>query len=645
MTIQHELPEQLQVKVNKGKQNSYFGLKLWQLTIIKLCFMLLPFSSARDVVTSKINVISLFGSGHICGSSGHHATYIALPEMSTCDWEDSRTINVENILATPFFPRTFSDTVEAYECQVEITSVTTFMGFFVTKSVLNRDKYYKKLNVRECWQEMANLEDKESELVALGHDTFTNDTTTFQVNYYWCCKEHVFIRYRMILQKIKVRMNYHTGYVVSSAYSIEGFLMENNYCELSTVTVIWKTNVNDSCHLKEGNQVLGQCMGNADLKTFAMVSEIGQFAVSGKIEVIHKYGFNLYETNEGMYIRIDQANITAAMAKRLRHGDHPIRTTSDIPLISFVARELEDLVYSLYRKLWLSICYLTQQRVIYINHLATNPQQAYLAARMLMRTNNIMAHSAGQYLSAYECDKLDEYHIRESAKCYKSIPIHYQQYRTEFKRFLLPATKDIIIADSEIPCSKPVQMFMITKPMNKSSEIYVWNGSHLLPTTINYTVTIHIVQQIRNITYLQLMSSHVVDTALENSDILSELTNEATNMMLAFAHVTNIDMVTLDTETLKNAASSSVSAIKSSVTTVISHVYPLVEWLHKTICAIVIILLLIIIIIIGVKMLNCIQEKKKEKNILRLVESLNTTTKKIMNKLKILDCKVYILLH
>ena len=46
-------------------------------------------------------------------------------------------------------------------------------------------------------------------------------------------------------------------------------------------------------------------MGNADLKTFAMVSEIGQFAVSGKIEVIHKCGFNLYETNEGMYIRID----------------------------------------------------------------------------------------------------------------------------------------------------------------------------------------------------------------------------------------------------------------------------------------------------------------------------------------------------
>ena len=109
-------------------------------------------------------------------------------------------------------------------------------------------------------------------------------------------------------------------------------------------------------------------MGNHDLKSFTMVSEIGQFAVSGKRIPIYQCGYDLYETNEGIFIRIDQANITAAMAKRLRHGDHPVRTTSDIPLISFVAHELEDLIYTLYRKSWLNICYLTQQRVIYINH-------------------------------------------------------------------------------------------------------------------------------------------------------------------------------------------------------------------------------------------------------------------------------------
>ena len=76
-----------------------------------------------------------------------------------------------------------------------------------------------------------------------------------------------------------------------------------------------------------------------------------------------------------MYIPVDQANITTAMAERFRHGDHPVRTTSVIPLISFVAHKLENLVYILYRKSWLSLRYLTQQRAFYIrNHLATNPQ-------------------------------------------------------------------------------------------------------------------------------------------------------------------------------------------------------------------------------------------------------------------------------
>ena len=99
---------------------------------------------------------------------------------------------------------------------------------------------------------------------------------------------------------------------------------------------------------------------------------------------------------------------------------------------------MEDLIYTLYRKSWLNICYLTQQRVIYIDHLASNPQQAYLAARMLMRTTNIMAHPAGQYLSAYECDKIEEYYLHTATdKCYKSIPIRYHQHQKEFKRFFL----------------------------------------------------------------------------------------------------------------------------------------------------------------------------------------------------------------
>ena len=634
INIQNIIPEKTQAKVNKGNRSGYFGLKLWQLTVIMLYFMLLPFSSASNVVTSDIDLGTLSGPGHICGSAGHHTMYIDLPEIPSCIWEDPRTKNVENVLITPFFPRTFSDPIKAYGCQVEITTVTTFMGFFGTKSVLNRDKTYRKLNVRECWEEMSNLNEGISTLKAIGHDTFTNDTSSFQTNYFWCCKEHVLTRYRLIIQKMKVRINFHNKHVVSSTFKMEGCLMEHNYCELPTVTIVWTVNSNDTCPLQEGNQVLGQCMGNHDLKSFTMVSEIGQFAVSGKRIPIYQCGYDLYETNEGIFIRIDQANITAAMAKRLRYGDHPVRTTSDIPLISFVAHELEDLIYTLYRKSWLNICYLTQQRVIYINHLASNPQQAYLAARMLMRTTNIMAHPAGQYLSAYECDKIEEYYLHTATdKCYKSIPIRYHQHQKEFKRFILPATNDIILADSEIHCSRPIQMFLKSKSGNHKTEVYVWNGSHLMLTTLNNTVTVQLVEQIPNITYLQLMASRVVDTAFENTDILTELTAETTNMMLALAHVTNIDIVTLDSEMLVHAVSSTVTAIRTTVGNVISHAYPFLTWIYKIFCILTFIVVFIIVVFIVFKFWNFIQKRRTEAGILRFVETLNTNAGKNENEI------------
>ena len=141
--------------------------------------MLLPFSSASDVVISETDRGSLFCPGHICGNSGHHTMYIALSDIPSCVWEDPRTKNVENVQITPFVPRTFSDDIKAYGCQVAITTVTAFMGFFETKSVLNGEKMYRKLNVRECWEELSNFDVGVSSLKAVGHDTYKNDTLLF----------------------------------------------------------------------------------------------------------------------------------------------------------------------------------------------------------------------------------------------------------------------------------------------------------------------------------------------------------------------------------------------------------------------------------------------------------------------------------
>ena len=343
-----------------------------------------------------------------------------------------------------FFPITFSDSIQAYGFQIEKRSIRTYMGFWGTKSVSQRERVYSNVNPTFCMEVTKEFKKHTLKLVEIGHDLYTNDSLPAAIEkFYWCCQEHYLARYCLIIRKTLIRFNHHNNRIVSSAYNMEG-CEDQQFCTLSTVTAVWHTAINYTCPLKEGNQVLAQCMGNSDLIKFTIVSETCMFAVSGKRQKVKICNFDLYATNEGIYIRIDQANITAAMARKIRYGDYPVRTTSDIPLISFVAHELEDLAYSLYRNFWINICYLTQQRVIHIHQMAKNPQQAYLAARMLIRTPNIMAHPAGLFLSAHECDSVETYYLRNTNKCYNSIPIHYKQHLKEFDRFLLPATLDII---------------------------------------------------------------------------------------------------------------------------------------------------------------------------------------------------------
>ena len=42
---------------------------------------------------------------------------------------------------------------------------------------------YRKL-LRECWKEMSNLQKGVSNLKAIGHNMFANDTSPFQINYF-----------------------------------------------------------------------------------------------------------------------------------------------------------------------------------------------------------------------------------------------------------------------------------------------------------------------------------------------------------------------------------------------------------------------------------------------------------------------------
>jgi hypothetical protein len=362
----------------KNRQTT--GSKLWHLLTLTLMLVIMQTTNATTEsrkITTQENLGKLLGPAHVCGSTGHFATYIEIPDLPTCEWEDPRTKIVENILTTPFFPRTFSDSIKAHACRVEIEFIRTIMGFWGTKSILQRGRDYRKLDANDCIKEATYLENGISKLKETGHNIFVNDTSILKEEYHWCCKEKLFIRYRLILQQIKIRFNFHTRRLITSNFATDDCYIDQTYCDQPTVTIIWKTNITTICPLQEGNQVIGQCLGNQDLTKFTVVSEVGQFAVTGFRKSKQICGYDLYETLEGLFLRIDQANMTIAMKKAYeREHQHPLYTTNELATISFVAQELENLIYDLYRKTWLNICYLTQQRLIWIKQLANNPQQA-----------------------------------------------------------------------------------------------------------------------------------------------------------------------------------------------------------------------------------------------------------------------------
>jgi hypothetical protein len=357
---------------------------------------------------------------------------------------------------------------------------------------------------------------------------------------------------------------------------------------------------------------------------WTLVSDIGQFSVTGSLkEKTEICGHTLYSTDENIYVRIDEVNITSTMAGRIRQNIHPLRTTNEIGMLNYLARETEDLAYNLYKKSWIQICYLTQQKIIWIQHLANNREQAYLAARMLLRLPNIYAIPAGQFLSAYECELVEEYYLKPSEKCYKSIPIYYKQYEKEHVRYLLPS-RDLALLDVELSCHIPIKQYWKSNETDINGKVYIWNGT-TLNTGFIHATTIQLVQQVPNITYLHLLSTRLTDTVTESLDILTELSSSSANMMLSMAHMSNIDMVTLDSEMLMQAASTTVSTVRNTVKSVINQVYPFLAWIHKIICIAIIAIIVVFILVISLRIYNIFQERKTKSNITNFIKTLDST--------------------
>jgi hypothetical protein len=395
-------------------------------------------------------------------------------------------------------------------------------------------------------------------------------------------------------------------------------------CELPTVTIIWKADVKQICSVQEGGQVVARRIHDDYQGKWTLLSEEAQLAVSGEWQVKKICEQNLYETDQGLFIRWDEMNKTVKLVHKINKDWNHMRATNMIAMMSFVAIELENIMYDLFRKSWIDICHLYQQKWIWIEYLASNTQTAYLAARLLLRENHIMAFPAGQLLTAHECDVITEFYWRPTSACYKSIPITYKQYEKELHRFLLPTTMDIIQMDAEIPCSKPIQVYLISNDTN-NSQLYMFNGSVIMTSEIKY-INVQLMENAPNLTYLHLLSARIVDMTAENFDILTDIASATTQMILALAHVTNVDMVSLDSEMLIQAATKSAVAVKTSISSIIDHVYPLWHFIYNLILYGIIFMILIMIIIIIVKCRLYFKKRETKQNISKFLQNLSSVT-------------------
>ena len=107
-------------------------------------------------------------------------------------------------------------------------------------------------------------------------------------------------------------------------------------------------------------------------------------------------------------------------------------STTNTGLLAYVAHQMQDMMVELFKTNYLNICRLNQERIIYLHHLASQPNTAYLASRMLLKSENVMGYASGQLLTTYQCKAITDYYLHETSQCYKTIPVAYRNHNTIF---------------------------------------------------------------------------------------------------------------------------------------------------------------------------------------------------------------------
>ena len=225
---------------------------------------------------------------------------------------------------------------------------------------------------------------------------------------------------------MEIKFKFRTGGVVSTEYRMHNCSLKYNYCEQSDAIIVWHTTDDMLCKIQQGKTVLAQRMRDEKRRGWMMTSDMGQFTLT--VSSITKWSCrisDIYLTDQGMYLKIQNVKFSKSVMQKIREEAENSRgpSTTNTGLLAYVAHQLQDIMVEIFQKNFLNICRLNQEKIMYLHHLASQSNTAYLANRMLLKSENIMGYASGQLLTTYQCDIISEYYLYETTHCYNNIPV------------------------------------------------------------------------------------------------------------------------------------------------------------------------------------------------------------------------------
>ena len=144
--------------------------------------------------------------------------------------------------------------------------------------------------------------------------------------------------------------------------------------------------------------------------------------LTGKSEKL--CNFNLQTTHKGAFILVtsdpNQPFHNLSQTLQIAYQTSNLNVT-----VAYVSQHLQDIIHTRFLKNWLTICNLKRANYYQIKHLAAG-NQAIIAMRSLLQTDNIVAGIKGDVIQITSCLSIDKFYWRKDSTCYNHIPISFE---------------------------------------------------------------------------------------------------------------------------------------------------------------------------------------------------------------------------